>query len=90
MHYCITEGKIDFVMKHWEDEWRIPAITQELPEIIVEEEAGQGETQPKEIQVPKRRRTGQGKTTQKNEGPTKTGTQNGKKDKMELAKEQQK
>jgi hypothetical protein len=33
---------------------------------------------------------GQGKTTQTNEGPTKTGTQNGKKDKMQPAKEQQK
>jgi hypothetical protein len=54
MHYCITEGDIDLVIKDWEDEWRIPAITQELLETTTEEEAGQGETQPKEIQVPKR------------------------------------
>jgi hypothetical protein len=54
MHYCITEGDIDMVISEWDDEWRIPAITQEVPERTTEEEAGQGETQPPEIQVPKR------------------------------------
>jgi hypothetical protein len=54
MCYCITEGDIDMVINEWADEWRIPAITQEVPERTTEEEAEQGETQPPEIQVPKR------------------------------------
>jgi hypothetical protein len=54
MHYCITEGDIDMVINEWDDEWKIPVLTQEFPERTTEEEAGQGETQPKEIQVPKK------------------------------------
>jgi hypothetical protein len=54
MRYCITEGDIDLVIKDWEDEWRIPSLTQDLTEKTIEEEAGQGETQPKEVQVPKK------------------------------------
>jgi hypothetical protein len=54
MRYCITEGDIDMVIKDWEDEWRIPVLTQDLPERTTEEEAGQGETQASEIQVPKK------------------------------------
>jgi hypothetical protein len=47
MHYCITEGDIDMVIGEWDDEWRIPAITQELLERTTKEEAGQGKTHPK-------------------------------------------
>jgi hypothetical protein len=54
MRYCITEGDIDMVISEWDDEWKTPILTQEIPERTTEEEAGQGETQPKEIQVPKR------------------------------------
>ena len=46
MHYCIIEGDIDMVIKDWDDEWKIPFLTQDLPEITGEEEVGQGETQP--------------------------------------------
>jgi hypothetical protein len=46
MRYCIIEGDIDLVIKDWEDEWRILAITQDFPERTAEEEVGQGETQP--------------------------------------------
>ena len=63
MCYYITEGDIDMVISEWPDEWRIPAITQEVPEKKTEEEAEQGETQPLEIQVPKKPRMGQGKPT---------------------------
>jgi hypothetical protein len=42
------------VINEWDDEWRIPAITQDVPERTTEEEAGQGEMQPQEIQVPKK------------------------------------
>jgi hypothetical protein len=80
MHYCIIEGDIDMVISEWDDEWRIPTITHDFPKRKIEEEAGQGETQPPEIQVPKRRRMGQGKTTQTNEGPTKIGPHKGKKE----------
>jgi hypothetical protein len=61
MHYCITEGDIDMVISEWSDEWRIPTITGEVPETTTEGEAEQAETQPSEIQVPKKPRTGQGK-----------------------------
>jgi len=54
MYYCITKGDIDMVISEWDNEWRILAITQEVPERTTEEEAKQGETQPSEIQVPKR------------------------------------
>jgi hypothetical protein len=32
MCYCITEGDIDMVIKDWEDEWKIPVLTQDLSE----------------------------------------------------------
>jgi hypothetical protein len=49
MRYCIIEGDIDMVISEWYDEWRIPVLTQKFSERTAEEEAGQGETQPKEI-----------------------------------------
>jgi hypothetical protein len=42
------------VINEWDDEWKTLALTQEMPKTTIEEEARQGETQPKEIQVPKR------------------------------------
>jgi hypothetical protein len=39
MCYYITEVDIDMVINEWDDEWRIPVLTQELPERTVEEEA---------------------------------------------------
>jgi hypothetical protein len=74
MQYYIIEGDIDMVISKWTDEWRIPTITQEVPEKTKEEEVEQGEMQPPKIQVPKRPRTGQGKTTRTDKGPKKTGT----------------
>jgi hypothetical protein len=74
MCYCIIEGDINMVISEWPDEWRIPTINQEVPEITVEEEAEQEAMHASEIQVPKRPRMGQGKTTQIDEGPKKTGT----------------
>jgi hypothetical protein len=90
MRYCITEGDIDMVINEWPDEWKIPSITQEVSERTTEGEAEQGETQPPEIQVPKRPRMGQGKPTQTDEGPKKIGTQKGKKENTQPTKEQQK
>jgi hypothetical protein len=46
MRYCITEGDIDMVINEWPKEWNILAITQEVLERKIEEEAEQGETQP--------------------------------------------
>jgi hypothetical protein len=40
MRYCIIEGNIDMVIKDWEDEWKIPVLTQEFSERTVEKEAG--------------------------------------------------
>jgi hypothetical protein len=56
MCYCIIEGDIDMVISEWDDEWNILILTQDLSEKTAEEEAGQGETQPQKIQVPKKRR----------------------------------
>jgi hypothetical protein len=39
MRYFITEGDIDMVINKWPDEWRIPAITREVPETTAEGEA---------------------------------------------------
>jgi hypothetical protein len=74
MCYYITEGDIDMVIKDWEDEWKILVLAQEFMERTTKEEAGQGETQPQEIQVPKKWRMGQKKTNQADEGATKIGT----------------
>jgi hypothetical protein len=41
MHYCITEGNIDMVIKEWEDEWKIPFLNHEFLERTTEEEVGQ-------------------------------------------------
>jgi hypothetical protein len=90
MRYCITEGDIDMVISEWPEEWRIPAITQEVSERTTEEEAEQGETQPPEIQVPKKPRTGQGKPTQVDEGPKKKGPRRGRRRIHSRPKEQQK
>jgi hypothetical protein len=90
MRYCITEGDIDMVIKDWEDEWKIPVLTQDLPERTTEEEAGQGETQPQEVPVPKKWRTGQTKTKKTDEGAAKTGTQKGKKNTTQPTQVQQK
>jgi hypothetical protein len=64
----MCNSDIDMVIKKWPDEWRIPTITREVPETTTEGEAEQAETQPPEIQVPKKPRTGQGKMTRANEG----------------------
>jgi hypothetical protein len=56
--YCIIEGDINMVIKDWEDDWKIPVLTQDIPARTEEEEAGQEETQPQEVPVPKKLRTG--------------------------------
>jgi hypothetical protein len=58
MHYCITGVNIDMAIKYWEDNMNIPALTQEIPTKTTQEDAGQEETQPQEVPVPKKRRTG--------------------------------
>jgi hypothetical protein len=55
------------VINEWPDAWRIPSIPQEVPEGPAEGEAMQAETQPPQIPVPKKPRTGQNKSTQANE-----------------------
>jgi hypothetical protein len=90
IHYYIKEGDIDMVIKDWEDEWKIPVLTRDLSERTVEEVAVQEETQPQEVPVPKKRRTGQKKTKNTSEGIAKTGTQKGTKNNMQLAQAQHK
>jgi hypothetical protein len=63
MNYYITEGDIYMVINECPEEWRIPAIAQEVLKRTTEEEAEQGEMQLPEIQVPKKPRMGQGKPT---------------------------
>ena len=55
-------------IKDWEDEWRIPVLTQDIPagaeeeearqEHTHDEEAGQEQKQPQEVVVPKKPRKG--------------------------------
>jgi len=65
-------------------------MTQKFLERIAKEEAGQGETQPNEIQVPKKRKMSQTTTTHTKEGTTKMGAQKGKKENTQPTKEEQK
>jgi hypothetical protein len=87
MHYCITEGDIDMVINEWPNAWRIPSIPQEVPKGPAKGEAAQVETQPPQIPVPKKPRTGQNKPTQANEGSKKIGTQKGQKATTEQSKQ---
>jgi hypothetical protein len=34
------EGDINMHIKYWEDDWKIPSLTQEIPTKIAEEEVG--------------------------------------------------
>jgi hypothetical protein len=61
MHYYITKGDIDMIINECPDEWRIPAITREIPEKTTKGATTQAETQPPKISVPKKPRMGQGK-----------------------------
>jgi hypothetical protein len=84
---CITEGDIDMVISEWPDEWRIPSIPREVPERTTEGEVAQVETQPLQIPVPKKPRTGQNKMTQADEGSKQIGTQKGQKATNEYLKQ---
>jgi hypothetical protein len=86
--YSITKGDIEMVIIDWEEKWNIPVLTQDIPTNTVEEEAGQEETQPREVSVPKKPKTGQTKTKQTNEGTAKMGTQKGKKNNMQSSQVQ--
>jgi hypothetical protein len=100
LRYCIMEGDIQMAIKDWEDEWRIPVLTREIPAEIEEEEVrqehthaeevGQEQTQPEEVTVPKKPRTGQNKPQQKKGGTSKTGVQTGKKNNTQVPQVQQK
>jgi hypothetical protein len=68
MFYCITKCDIDMVINEFLDEWRILTIIREVPETSTEGEAKKEETQPPEIQVPNKPRTGKGNLTQEDEG----------------------
>jgi hypothetical protein len=48
MHYCITEGDIEMAIKDWEDDWRIPVLTRDIPAGAEEEEARQEHTHDEE------------------------------------------
>jgi hypothetical protein len=54
LHYYIMKGDIDMVIGDWEDDWKIPFLTQDLLERTAEEEERQEETQPQEVPVPKK------------------------------------
>jgi hypothetical protein len=78
MRYCIMEGDIDMAIKDWEDDWKIPSLTQEIPTKTTEEEAGQEETQPQEVPVPKKWRMGQKKQSRQMKGQLRQGPRRGK------------
>jgi hypothetical protein len=64
MCYYFTESDIDMIIIEWPDEWRIPTIPREVPGQTIEGGTTQVETQPPQIPLPKRRRTGQRNLTQ--------------------------
>jgi hypothetical protein len=54
MHYYVTEGDINMIIKEWPDEWRIPTIPREVSGQTTEGGAAQAETQPPQIPIPKK------------------------------------
>jgi hypothetical protein len=48
------EGNIEMVIKDWEDDWKIPVLTQDITTKKTKEETWQEETQPQEFLVPKK------------------------------------
>jgi hypothetical protein len=40
LRYCIMEGDIEMVIRDWEDDWKIPVLTQDIPARTTKEEAG--------------------------------------------------
>jgi hypothetical protein len=78
--YYITQADIEMAIKDWEDDWRISVLIREVPaEIEEEEEVRQEQTQPEEVTVTKKPRTGQNKAQKKKEGTSKTGAHTGNK-----------
>jgi hypothetical protein len=49
LRYYITEGDIEMVIKDWEDEWRIPILTRDIPAGVEEEEEGQEHPHAEEV-----------------------------------------
>jgi hypothetical protein len=49
VRYCITEGDIETTIKDWDDEWRIPVITRDIPAGVEEEEARQEHTRVEDV-----------------------------------------
>jgi hypothetical protein len=94
------EGDIEMAIKDWEDKWRIPVLTRDIPERVEKEEArkehthteevGQEHTQPQEVTVPKKPRTCHTKPKKKKGGASKTGVQTGNKHNTQVAQVQQK
>ena len=75
------------VISEWPNAWRIPSIPREVLEGPTEGEAVQAETQPPQIQVPKKPRMGQNKSTQVDEGSKQKRTQKGQKETIEQSKQ---
>jgi hypothetical protein len=47
--YCIMEGDIEMVIKDYEDKWRIPFLTRDIPAGVEEEEARQEPAHAEEV-----------------------------------------
>jgi hypothetical protein len=62
------------IIIEWPNEWRIPTIPRGVSTQTTEGGAAQAETQPPQIPVPKRRRMGQPKSTQADDGSQQPGT----------------
>jgi hypothetical protein len=66
------------IINKFPDEWRIPTIPRGVSGQTTEGGIVQVETQPPQIQIPKRRRMGQTKLTQADDSSEQPGTHKGK------------
>jgi hypothetical protein len=76
-------------IKDWQDDWRVPVPTQEMP-TDKEVEAGKDQTPFGDKVAPKKPNPSQKPTEQNKGGVPKKGTQTGKKDTTQAPKDQEK
>jgi hypothetical protein len=66
LRYCIKEEDVEMAIKDWQDDWRVPVLTQDMP-TYKEAEAGKDQTLAGNKATPKNPKLSQ-KPTQQNKG----------------------
>jgi hypothetical protein len=85
--YCVKEEYVDMTIKDWQDDWKIPVLTQEIP-TGKEVDAEQYQTPVVDKFAPKKPNPSHKSAQKKKVGVPKKGTQARKKDTTQAPKEQ--